>query len=149
MFAGIGRIYRAALFGSSGTLSSGRSITWVLVLHVIAAFWLYVGWVGFLTYTDRLEAAAPFANSISQTLAAVMSSTVATVAATWWTTKRYGDNGAASQAQVNDPHATAGASTVPPEPPPVQVVEMPDVNLTVDKPIEVEIVGDQNNPGGI
>lgn len=150
--SGIGRIYRALFYGSSGTLSMGRVIVALGAANVAAILWLYVVWVAYVTLTDRMEQAAALSSSMSSILQAVLSSQVAAIATTWWVTKRYGENGAASQAQVLDPNATIGASTVPPEPAPVPPVA--PVALTIEEPIPVALVdpepnSDPNNPGGI
>lgn len=145
--AGIGRIYRALFYGSNGTLSMGRVLVLIGVLQIALAFWLFVIWIGYVTATGQMEQAAPLAMAIGTVLTGVLSSQVAAVTVTWWTTKKYTDAGSATQAQVNDPQATVGASVVPP-PPPVPIVQVP---VTEAGAIAVDIVSpsDPNNPGGI
>lgn len=111
--AALARTYRATLYGSSGTLSMGRLLVVFGILQVAASFWLFVAWVWFVTATGQMEAASPLAASIGTILSSVLSSQVAAIAATWWTTKRYGSAGAASFETVNDPNATAPESAGP------------------------------------
>lgn len=105
MFACCGRTWRALLYGPSGTLSLGRIMTVLMLANLFAILWLFVVWVGFVTVTDRMESAAPLASSIGTILSAVLSSSVAASAATWWTNKHYGAAGSATPEQVDTPPA--------------------------------------------
>lgn len=144
MFAGLGRIYRSISFGSTGTLSLGRVVIFGLMSHVFIGFWLYVAWIWYLTATGQLETAAAFHASMANILAGLGSSSVLTSVGMYLVTKKFGEAGAASQAQVLDPNATVGASVVPAAPAPTAST------FTVTDTSTVEVTGsDPNNPGGI
>lgn len=101
MLTRLGRTYRALFYGSTGTLSMGRVLVALGVLQVFASIWLFTAWIAYVTLTGQMEAASPLASSIGTVLSAVLSSQVASIAATWWTSKRYGDNGSATAEQVD------------------------------------------------
>lgn len=112
MFARIGRVYRAILYGSNGTLSLGRLLVLFGVVQVALSVWLFIVWIWYVTATGQMEAASSLATSIGTILSSVLSSQVVGIAATWWTTKRYGASGSATPEMVNDPSCVlASAAT--------------------------------------
>lgn len=100
MLTRLGRTFRDLFYDSSNTLSLGRASIAFGLLNVWCMVWLGVGWVAWVTLTDRMEQAAPLASAIATVLSAVLSSQLVVIGAQYWTTKRLAGQGSVTAEQV-------------------------------------------------
>lgn len=106
--AGLHWAYRSLFYDSSNTLSLGRAMMAFGLFNVWWMVWLGVGWVAYVTLTDRMEQAAPLANAIATVLSAVLSSQLVVIGAQYYTTKRLAGQGSVTAEQLEPPTAGPG-----------------------------------------
>jgi hypothetical protein len=95
---------KGAFLDGKGTVSLTRCALVFVAANVFAIVWLSVAWVGYVTLTGQMEAAAPLAGAVFNGVAAVLSSSLVAVAGQYVAQIKWGSGGV-SAAQIAEQEA--------------------------------------------
>ncbi len=74
MLAGLRKLAKGLLFGADGSLSSSRTVIFLVLLEINGIVILACAWIYHVTITNQMEQAAPLAQAVFTGVAAVLGS---------------------------------------------------------------------------
>jgi hypothetical protein len=95
-------ILKGLFYDSKATLSLGRVAIVLGLSNVWVLVWLAVVWIGYVTVTRLLAAAAPLATAVATAMSTILSGQLLIAGLQYWTQHRYGGGGATAE-QIQQP----------------------------------------------
>lgn len=169
MLAGLRKLAKGLLFGADGSLSSSRTVIFLVLLEINGIVILACAWIYHVTITNQMEQAAPLAQAVFTGVAAVLGSQALMAAINYAAQYKWGPGSySGRQSDIDEARAAIVAGEEPayiPEIGPEIVPSDPDeprvaaetastdaVELKTTEPLDVAIVEDdlesneQRNP---